>query len=146
MQISCYSWWLLPLRHILAVVDHWAPCWWLLGGSDQVYCEGYCAHPTRDHEGTLVECSRLVGVLLVDWLLVALHIKGQARIAFLAREAITKRLASTKDVGHLASNQTSGINLYFFLLPRWFALLHSCSTLLYLSLCNGCLCSVVVAL
>jgi hypothetical protein len=118
----------------------------LLGGSDQVYCEGYYAHSTGYRKGTLVECSRPVGVLLVDWLLVALHIKGQARIAFLAHEAITKRLASAKDVGHPASNRTSGINLCLFLLPRWFALLHSCSTLLYLSLCNGFLCSVVVAL
>lgn len=42
----------------------------LLAASDQLIRKGLCARPRgRSQKTTLEECSRQVGVLLVDWIL-----------------------------------------------------------------------------
>jgi hypothetical protein len=113
---SCYSWWLLPPRWLGGLED----CWGAYGDCSpppiELIVRGSCAHPCgRSRRATLVECSWLVGLLLVDWFL--RHPSWGSRLSgYLAHESSCWDLPQW---WHrlLASHRTSGINLVFISCP-----------------------------
>jgi hypothetical protein len=106
---------------------------------NRLICVDFSAYHVGDWKRTtLVECSRLVGVLFVEFILAApkLWIKLENLVSAHSPTNSPQR-------GHMlqSSNQTSGIKCVSQLL-RWSAISHLCFAFIYLLACS-CLISCV---